>query len=118
MSTYILFLRIQTSYYFFISDDLQKLFKESDTKYVITVPEVLEKVKEAINDIDNIKVRACADLVWGQRVGTPTPYNHQNIGFLSNSCPDPPKNHKATKPAFHVGPSSALQRNAISLAGR
>ena len=31
--------------------------------------------------------------------------NHKNIGFLSNTGPDPLKNHKATKPAFNVGPS-------------
>ena len=35
----------------------------------------------------------------------PTPEKSQNIGFLSNNGPDPPKNHKATKPAFNVGPS-------------
>ena len=39
--------------------------------------------------------------------------NHKNIGFLSNTGPDPLKNHKATKPAFNVGPPSARQRNAI-----
>ena len=39
--------------------------------------------------------------------------NHKNIGFLSNTGPDPLKNHKATKPAFNVGLSSARQRNAI-----
>ena len=32
---------------------------------------------------------------------------HKNIGFLSNTGPDPQKNHKATKPAFNVGQSSA-----------
>ena len=37
--------------------------------------------------------------------------NHKNIGFLSNSGQDPLKNHKATEPAFNVGPSSARQRN-------
>ena len=26
--------------------------------------------------------------------------NHKNIGFLSNTGPDPLKNHKATKPAL------------------
>ena len=31
----------------------------------------------------------------------------QNIGFLSNTGPDPLKNHKATKPEFNVGSSSA-----------
>ena len=39
--------------------------------------------------------------------------NHKNIGVLSNIGPDPLKIHKATKPAFNVGPSSARQRNAI-----
>ena len=42
-----------------------------------------------------------------------SPENHKNIGFLSNTGPDPLKNHKATKPAFKVEPSSARQRNAI-----
>ena len=42
----------------------------------------------------------------------------KNIGFLCNTCPDYLKNHKATKPAFNVGPSSARQRNAISMAFR
>ena len=31
----------------------------------------------------------------------------QYIEFLSNTGPDPLKDHKATKPAFNVGPSSA-----------
>ena len=42
----------------------------------------------------------------------------QNIGFLSNSGPDPQKNYKATEPAFNVGPSSARHLNGILLAGR
>ena len=42
--------------------------------------------------------------------------NHKNIGFLSYTGPDPLKNHKATKPAFNVGPSSAL--NGVLLAGQ
>ena len=33
--------------------------------------------------------------------------NHKKIGFLGLTVPDPLKNHKATKPAFNVGPSSA-----------
>ena len=40
----------------------------------------------------------------GQGVGTPLK-NHTNLGFLSNTGPDPLKNHKATKPEFNVGPS-------------
>ena len=39
--------------------------------------------------------------------------NHKHIGFLSNTGLNPLKNHKATKPAFNIGPSSARQRNAI-----
>ena len=37
----------------------------------------------------------------------------QNIGFLCSTGPDPLKNHKASKPVFTVGTSSARQRNAI-----
>ena len=50
----------------------------------------------------------------GQGVRTPPPLkDYKNIGFLSNTDPDPLKNHKATKPAFNVRPLSARQRNAI-----
>ena len=48
----------------------------------------------------------------------PPPENHKNIGFLCKTGPDPLKNHKATKPAFNVEPSSDRQRNAISMAFR
>ena len=56
-----------------------------------------------------------ADLFSHARIqrGTEVPEKSQNIGFLSNTCPDPLKNHKATRPAFIVGTSSARQRNAI-----
>ena len=47
----------------------------------------------------------------GQGVWTPAK-NHKDKGFLSNTGPDPLQNHKATKPAFNVGPPSAHQRNA------
>ena len=50
--------------------------------------------------------------------GSGPPKNHKNIGFLSNIGPDPLKYHKATKTTFNVGPSSALQRNAILMAFR
>ena len=51
----------------------------------------------------------------GQGVRTPPPTlkNHKNIGFLKQYWSGSPENHKATKPAFNVGPSSARQRNAI-----
>ena len=51
-----------------------------------------------------------------QGVGAP-PEKSQNIGFLSKTGPDRLNNHKATKPAFNVGPSSASQRNPIYMAG-
>ena len=35
----------------------------------------------------------------GAEVRTPPPRKSQNMGFLSNTGPDPLKNHKATKPA-------------------
>ena len=46
------------------------------------------------------------------RVGTPPPpplKNHKKLGFQSNTGPDLLKNHKATKPAFNVGPLSTRQ---------
>ena len=56
----------------------------------------------------------------GEGVRTPPPplKNHKNIWFLCNTCLDPLKNHKATKPAFNVGPSSSKQRNTILMAFR
>ena len=48
----------------------------------------------------------------GSRGGTggpDPPEKSQKIGFLSNTGPDLLKNHKATKPAFNVGPLSARQ---------
>ena len=33
----------------------------------------------------------------------------KNIGFLSNTGPDPLKNHQAINPALKIGPSSARQ---------
>ena len=47
-----------------------------------------------------------------------TPENHKNIGFLSNTGLDRLKDHKAAKPAFNGGPSSARQRNAVLMAFR
>ena len=49
--------------------------------------------------------------IWGSRGGTvgrdPPRKITKNIGFHCNTGPDPLKYHKATKPAFNVGPSSA-----------
>ena len=53
------------------------------------------------------------------RVGTgvldsSTLENHKNIGFLISTGPDPIKTHKAIKPAFNDGLSSARHLNGIS----
>ena len=42
--------------------------------------------------------------------------NHSNIGFLSNTGPDPLKNHKAAKPEFNGTPAKR-HLIAVSLAG-
>ena len=43
----------------------------------------------------------------GQGVRTPFPEKSHKYRVISNTGLDPLKNHKATKPAFNVGPSSA-----------
>ena len=49
----------------------------------------------------------------GTRGPDPPPGNHKAIRFLIYTGPDPMENHKATKPAFNVGPPLARQQNAI-----
>ena len=54
-------------------------------------------------------ISSCADPEGGGAgVRTPPPGKSQNVGFLSNTCPD----YKATKPTFTVWPSSTRQRDA------
>ena len=48
-----------------------------------------------------------------RHTGKDTLKNDKNIVFLSNTGSNPLTKHKATKPAFTAGPSSARQRNAI-----
>ena len=45
----------------------------------------------------------------GYRGCGPPLKNHKYIGFLSNTGPNLLKNHKATKPEFNIGQSSARQ---------
>ena len=52
----------------------------------------------------------------GRTGGPPLSEKSQKLGFLSNTGPDPLKNHKATNLAFNVWPLSACHRNAISMA--
>ena len=86
---------------------LERLIAELDTYYMIVKP---------------IKCNtSCADPEGGGTGGPDPPRRTQRyicIEFLSNTDPDPIKNHKATKPAFKVGPSPARQRNDISMAFR
>ena len=49
---------------------------------------------------------------WDRESGPPLK-NHKNMGFLSNSGPDPLENYAATEPTSNVEASSARQRNAI-----
>ena len=45
--------------------------------------------------------------------GPDPPKKSQKIGLHSKTGADHLNNHKATKPVFNVGPSSARQRNPI-----
>ena len=55
-----------------------------------------------------IRVHAMGGSRGGDNRGSGRPLkNHNFLGFLSNIGPDFLKNHKATKPAFNTGPSSA-----------
>ena len=60
--------------------------------------------------------QSCADPEGGRGSDLlPSPEYHKATGLLSNTGPDPLRNHKAAtcKPAFNARPSSARQRNAI-----
>ena len=47
--------------------------------------------------------------------GADPPKNHKNIGLLSNTGPDPLKNHKATKPSLlgHYPPASKINSKKV-----
>ena len=74
---------------------------------VMTVSNVLLQLAETA--CNRFVQKSCADPEGGQGVWTPLK-NHKNVGFSSITVLDPLKNHKATKRAFNVGPSSACQR--------
>ena len=74
----------------------------------IALQEHLVQQRKHFNN--RIIIIKCADPEGGGGSGSVLPEKSQkNIGFLSNACPDPMKNHKAAKPAFSVGPLSAHQ---------
>ena len=54
----------------------------------------------------------------GDKGSGPPPALSQNLLFLSHSGLNPLKNHKESKPAVNVGPSTAPQQNAILMAFR
>ena len=68
---------------------------------------------------NNDHTSSCYCLSWadpdgGTRGPDPLLENHKAIWFLISTGPVPMENHKATKSAFNVGPSSVSQRNALS----
>ena len=65
------------------------------------------------SEILGVAVHSCA---LPGREGCGPMGNHNTIGFLSNTGLEPTKTRKATKSALNVGPQSAGQRNAISMA--
>ena len=60
--------------------------------------------------LQNISVKITGESMGGSRGGGGALKNHKNIGFLCDTGPDSLKNHKATKPAFNVGLSSAASK--------
>ena len=80
---------------------------------VFRVPTIQVLVEKYENNSLNTLL-LCADPDGGTGGPDPSPLkNRKIIGFLSNTGSDPLEIHKAIKPAFKVGPSSARQRNAI-----
>ena len=55
-----------------------------------------------------------ADPEGGCRGSGPPLKNHKNIGFLSNTGPDPPENHKASNWAI-IGTPAKCHLNGVSL---
>ena len=61
---------------------------------------------------------SCADTEGGAEVPDPPPPSHeksQNIGFLSNTGPDPLNKSQSYQASVNVVPSSACQGNAIQM---
>ena len=64
-------------------------------------------------EILGVAVHSCA---LPEGLGCGPMRNRNTIGFLSNTGSEPTNTRKATKSAFNVGPQSADERNAISIA--
>ena len=106
---------------------LRKKQVSMDRKYHSHRPQTnIQHLELGIQNMDShIKARTpCADPergTWGS--GLSPLKNRKNIGFLSNTGPDPlKKNHKAAKPAFNngsfIGSRAKRHLNGVSLAGR
>ena len=70
-------------------------------KYIFIILDTIE----LLSILRHKLVFPCADPEVGGGGKRPPPLlkNQKAIGFLSNTCPDPRKNHKASMPAFNVG---------------
>ena len=91
------------------------MYNSQCTEIIVKLMNVVQKKAIASRACVHV-YRACADPEGrgGQGVRTPPPLkNYKNIGYSSNTGPDPLKKIAATKPAFNVGPSSTRQRNVI-----
>ena len=74
--------------------------------------------KLELEDPDLFLRETCADPEGGHRVRAPPEKSRKYRVPLQITGPNPLKNHKATKPAFNFGPSSACQGNAMLMAFR
>ena len=60
--------------------------------------------------VNSFDMRPCADPDGGGAGGSGS--TEKSPRYIKNTGPDPLKYHKATKPEFNVGPSSAFHRFA------
>ena len=95
------------------SDTIHCAWERHDHDWQISGDTVCHDLFSRLDTITYVQTGSRADPDGGQGVRTPLPpppKNHKNIGFLSNTGPDPLKIHKAAKPAFNAGTSLARQR--------
>ena len=82
-----------------------------EQKKVTTMWQAMYKASEQVNM--RLIYIMCGSRGGGGRGPDTLPEKSKKIGFFGNTGVVPLKNHKATKPAFNIGPSSARKRNAI-----
>ena len=86
------------------------IFSLLETKIII----ILHPIYFFLDPLMQLHARIQRGVGGGVPDPPPPLKNHKIIGFLSNTCPDLLKNHKATKPAFNVGPSTASHGSLAS----